>query len=66
LHPISQLLTERDQAANVRVLREAKERQINVSGDFDDLGEMLKRIRGSDEWHRIRAQESLQSGPNVG
>ena len=96
---ISELLTERDQAANVRVLREAKdathrifdpatkqlievpdhktrlaaitlelaytegrpvERQINMSGDFDDLGEMLERLRGSDEWARISGQKTVQ------
>jgi hypothetical protein len=95
---ISDLLTERDQDANVRVLREAKnathrvfdpatkqlievpdhktrlaaitlelaytegrpvERQINMSGGFDDLGEMLEKLRGSDEWARISGQKTV-------
>jgi hypothetical protein len=99
---ISQLLTERDQAANVRVLREAKsathrifdpatkrlievpdhktrlaaitlelaysegrpvERQISVSGDYDDLGEMLEMVKNSDEWKRISQQKTVEIPP---
>jgi hypothetical protein len=101
---ISELLTERDQADSVRVLRQAKaathrvfdpatkqlievrdhktrlaavtmelaytegrpiERQMSLSGKFEDLAAMQERLKHSPAFQRIMAQESLQSGQNV-
>lgn len=32
---------------------------------FDDLGEMLERLRGSDEWHRLSQQKTVQGGQQI-
>ena len=101
---ISELLTEWDQAASVRVLREAKaaphrvfdpatkqlmevpdhktrlaavtlelaysegrpiERQMNLSGKFEDLAALQERLKHSPVFQQIMAERSLQSGQNV-
>ena len=36
------------------------ERQIQVTGGYDDLGDMLEKLRGSDEWARISGQKAVQ------
>jgi hypothetical protein len=101
---ISERLTERDQAASVRVLREAKaathrvfdpatkqlievpdhktrlaavtlelaysegrpiERQMSLSGKFEDLAVLQERLKHSPVFQQIMAEKSLQSGQNV-
>jgi hypothetical protein len=43
------------------------ERQIQLQGDFEDLGAMLERARNSPEAMRLLGSlKSLQSGPSVG
>jgi hypothetical protein len=34
-----------------------REFQMQVTGGFDDLGEMLAKIKGSDEWQRLHSQQ---------
>jgi hypothetical protein len=101
---ISELLTERDQADSLRVLREAKaathrvfdpatkqlievpdhktrlaaitlelaysegrpiERQMNLSGKFEDLAALQERLKHSPVFQQIVAERSLQSGQIV-
>ncbi len=37
-----------------------REFQMQVTGGYDDLGDMLAKLRGSDEWARISGQKTVQ------
>jgi hypothetical protein len=42
-----------------------RELQLQVTGGFDDLGEMLTKIRNSDEWQRLNSQQKTVQGKEI-
>jgi hypothetical protein len=41
------------------------ERQMSLTGKFEDLATLQERLKHSPAFQRIMAERSLQSGPNI-